>query len=53
MSIESFVACYKIKALRVISLLKDYPFLANDTVWDDIFAVVVETFKDETYGLDR
>ena len=26
-------------------LLKDYPFLTNDEVWDDILSVVVEIFK--------
>ncbi|WP_350562783.1 Fic family protein [Psychrobacter sp. CAL346-MNA-CIBAN-0220] len=28
-------------------LLKDYPFLTNDEVWDDILSVVMEIFKNE------
>ena len=41
------------KGTKSNKLLKDYPFLANEAVWDDIFAVVVETFKDETDDLNR
>ena len=40
------------KGAKSNKLLKDYPFLANDEVWDDIFSVVVETFKDEANGLN-
>lgn len=34
-------------------LLKDYPFLAKNEVWDDIFSVVVTIFKDESDNLDN
>ena len=40
------------KGAKSNKLLKDYPFLTNDEVWDDIFSVVVETFKDEADGLN-
>ena len=33
-------------------LLKDYPFLTNDEVWDDIISVVVEIFKNDADSLD-
>ncbi|WP_157049366.1 hypothetical protein [Psychrobacter urativorans] len=41
------------KGVESNKLPKDYPFLANDADWDDIFAVVVETFKDKADDLDR
>lgn len=41
------------KGTKSNKLLKDYPFLANETVWDDIFSVVVETFKDEADDLNK
>ncbi|WP_265088547.1 hypothetical protein [Psychrobacter immobilis] len=40
------------KGTKSNKLLKDYPFLANEAVWDDIFSIVVETFKDEANGLN-
>jgi hypothetical protein len=36
------------KSAKSNKLLKDYPFLTNEAIWDDIFSVVVEIFKDET-----
>ena len=41
------------KGAKSNNLLKDYPFLVNEAVWDDIFSVIVETFKDETDDLKR
>ena len=41
------------KGTKSNKLLKDYPFLANEAVWDDIFSVVVETFKDEIDDFKR
>ena len=41
------------KGAKSNKLLKDYQFLANEAVWDDIFSIVVETFKDEKDDLNR
>lgn len=39
------------KGIKSNKLLKEYPFLANDEIWNDIFSVVLATFEDESANL--